>query len=57
MAFGQNSYWLNFFLKRDVNVVVWNYRRYGRSSTTIWDFFHNPDKAKNDAEQVLAKSI
>lgn len=26
-----NAYWLDFFLKRDCNVLVWNYRGYGES--------------------------
>jgi len=29
MVAGANAYWLNFFLKRDINVVIWNYRGYG----------------------------
>ena len=26
-----NAYWLDFFLKRDCNVFIWNYRGYGGS--------------------------
>ena len=26
-----NAYWLNFFLKREINVMCWNYRGYGIS--------------------------
>lgn len=27
-----NAYWLNFFLKREINVMCWNYRTYGLST-------------------------
>ena len=29
MVTSPNAYWLNFFLKRDINVLCWNYRGYG----------------------------
>ncbi len=31
MILAANAYWLDFFLKRDCNVLVWNYRGYGES--------------------------
>ena len=52
----QNSYWLNFFLKREINVVVWNYRGYGESTTNCCDYA-SPAKAKLDAERVLASLV
>ena len=30
-----NAYWLDFFLKRDCNVLVWNYRGYGESEQRL----------------------
>lgn len=56
MVIAQNAYWLNFFLKRDINVVCWNYRGYGESSIGMFDF-SNPVKAKMDAERVIAKAV
>lgn len=56
MVTAPNAYWLNFFLKRDCNVVCWNYRGYGESSQCCCDFL-DPAKAKRDAERVLASSI
>jgi hypothetical protein len=51
-----NSYWLNFFLKREINVVCWNYRGYGESSQG-WLDYASPAKAKLDAERVLASLV
>ena len=31
MVTSANAYWLDFFLRRDCNVLVWNYRGYGQS--------------------------
>jgi pimeloyl-ACP methyl ester carboxylesterase len=56
MILAPNAYWLNFFLKRDINVICWNYRGYGDSEKGLFDFA-NPTKAKRDAEHVLAHSI
>ncbi len=56
MVVAQNAYWLNFFLKREINVVCWNYRGYGESSIGMLDFL-NPMKAKIDAERVLARAV
>jgi pimeloyl-ACP methyl ester carboxylesterase len=53
MVNAQNAYWLNFFLKRDVNVMCWNYRGYGESTKGYFDTL-NPATSKRDAEKVLA---
>lgn len=29
MVNAPNAFWLNFFLKRGINVLAWNYRSYG----------------------------
>lgn len=47
-----NSYWLTFFLKRGVNVMCWNYRKYGKSKSTCCIGI-NPYNCKLDAEKVL----
>lgn len=31
MVTNANAYWLDFFLRRDCNVLIWNYRGYGES--------------------------
>ena len=31
MITSPNAYWLHFFLRREINVVCWNYRGYGES--------------------------
>jgi hypothetical protein len=56
MVIGPNAYWLNFFLKRDINVICWNYRGYGESTIGLFDFL-SPSKSKRDSERVLASSI
>lgn len=56
MIIAPNAYWLNFFLKREINVISWNYRGYGESYIGALDF-QAPAKAKCDAERVLAGSI
>ena len=45
MVVAVNAYWLNFFLKRDINVICWNYRGYGASTISFFDFL-TPTKAK-----------
>ena len=52
MVTSPNAYWLNFFLKRGVNVMCWNYRSYGKSETSCLDFL-NPYVCKTDSERVL----
>jgi len=56
MVAGANAYWLNFFLKRDINVVIWNYRGYGESELGLCQYY-SPSMAKRDAERVLAHSV
>lgn len=56
MVIAPNAYWLNFFLKRDINVICWNYRGYGESTISWFDFL-SPSKSKRDAERVIAGSI
>jgi pimeloyl-ACP methyl ester carboxylesterase len=53
MVNANNAYWLNFFLKRDINVMCWNYRGYGESDKG-WFTTLNPSRSKMDAERVLA---
>ena len=53
MVTSPNAYWLNFFLKRDINVVCWNYRGYGESEISTLECV-TPHKTKRDAERVLA---
>ena len=53
MVTSPNAYWLNFFLKRDVNVLCWNYRGYGASTRGFLEAV-SPYKCKRDAEYVLA---
>ena len=53
MVTSPNAYWLNFFLKRDINVVCWNYRGYGESEVSKFECV-SPYKEKRDVERVLA---
>ena len=53
MVTSPNAYWLNFFLKRDINVLCWNYRGYGESSRGFMETV-SPYKSKRDAEYVMA---
>ena len=53
MVTSPNAYWLNFFLKRDINVLCWNYRGYGQSSRDFLETL-SPYKCKRDAEYVMA---
>ena len=56
MIIGPNAYWLNFFLKRDINVICWNYRGYGQSEMPYFCRL-SPAMVKSDAERVFASSI
>ena len=56
MITAPNAYWLNFFLKRDINVVCWNYRGYGESENS-WFNSIDPFKSKQDVEYVLAYTV
>ena len=53
MVTSPNAYWLNFFLKRDINVLCWNYRGYGESTRGFLETV-SPYKTKRDAEYVMA---
>lgn len=53
MVTSPNAYWLNFFLKRDINVLCWNYRGYGESTKKFCETV-SPYKSKRDAEYVMA---
>jgi pimeloyl-ACP methyl ester carboxylesterase len=56
MVTAANAYWLNFFLKRDINVVCWNYRGYGESELGRFTY-PSPSMAKSDAEHVLSDAV
>ena len=56
MVTAPNAYWLNFFLKRDINVVCWNYPGYGESELGMFTYL-SPSRAKRDVERVLANVI
>ena len=45
MVTSPNAYYLNFFLRRDINVVCWNYRGYGESEKRTFECL-SPYKAK-----------
>jgi pimeloyl-ACP methyl ester carboxylesterase len=53
MVTSANAYWLDFFLRRDCNVLIWNYRGYGESEQSIWRPNLTPEQQKVDAERVL----
>ena len=53
MVTSPNAYYLNFFLRRDINVVCWNYRGYGESEKRSFECL-SPYKSKQDVEYVLA---
>ena len=48
MVNSPNSYWLNLFLKKGINVMGWNYRGYGETPGTC-----TPYNIKSDGESVL----
>ena len=56
MVTAPNAYWLNFFLKRDINVICWNYRGYGESELGYFGTV-DPFKSQQDVEYVLAFAI
>ena len=53
MVTSANAYWLDFFLRRDCNVMVWNYRGYGLSQQSVFSPNHCPNEARVDVERVL----
>jgi hypothetical protein len=44
-----NAFWLNFFLKKGVNVMAWNYRGYGNTKGTP-----TPYNIKTDGEKLIS---
>ena len=44
-----NAFWLNFFLKKGINVMAWNYRGYGHTSGSP-----TPYNIKTDGESLVA---
>jgi pimeloyl-ACP methyl ester carboxylesterase len=48
MVNSPNSYWLSLFLKKEVNVLGWNYRGYGKTTGQC-----TPYNIKADGESVL----
>lgn len=48
MVNSPNAFWLNFFLKKGVNVMSWNYRGYGHTPGSP-----SPYNIKTDGESVL----
>lgn len=53
MVTSSNAYWLDFFLRRDSNVIIWNYRGYGYSQQSIFSPNLTPNEQQVDAERVL----
>jgi len=53
MVTSANAYWLDFFLRRDSNVLIWNCRGYGDSEQTILSPNLDPGQQKVDVERVL----
>jgi len=53
MVTSVNAYWLDFFLRRDCNVLIWNYRGYGDSGQSMWSPNLTPDQQRSDAERVM----
>lgn len=43
MITSANAYWLDFFLRRDCNVLIWNYRGYGETQQSIFSPNLTPD--------------
>lgn len=48
MVNSPNAFWLNFFLKKGINVMAWNYRGYGKTPGTP-----DPYNIKTDGEDLL----
>ena len=53
MITSPNAYWLHFFLRREINVVCWNYRGYGESEQGLCNWL-GPNDCKRDVERVFA---
>ena len=48
MVNSPNAFWLNFFLKKGINVMCWNYRGYGLTPGSP-----DPYNIKTDGESIL----
>lgn len=53
MITSANAYWLDFFLRRDCNVLIWNYRGYGQSEQSMFSPNLTPVQQMLDAERVM----
>jgi pimeloyl-ACP methyl ester carboxylesterase len=53
MVTSANAYWLDFFLRRDCNVLIWNYRGYGKSGQSMFSPNYIPNQQKIDVERVM----
>ena len=53
MITSANAYWLDFFLRRDCNVLIWNYRGYGESNQGMFSPNLTPYQQRIDAERVM----
>jgi pimeloyl-ACP methyl ester carboxylesterase len=53
MVTSSNAYWLDFFLRRECNVYIWNYRGYGESEQSLFTPNYDPHQEKIDVERVL----
>jgi pimeloyl-ACP methyl ester carboxylesterase len=56
MITSPNAYWLHFFLRREINVVCWNYRGYGESEASMCNWL-GPYESKRDVERVFAYCV
>lgn len=45
MITSPNAYWLHFFLRREINVICWNYRGYGESTQSFFNWL-GPNDSK-----------
>lgn len=43
-----NAFWLNFYLKKGINVLAWNYRGYGKTTSSP-----SPYNIKTDGESLI----
>jgi hypothetical protein len=53
MITSANAYWLDFFLRRDCNVLIWNYRGYGESDQSMFSPNLSPLQQQMDSERVM----
>jgi len=50
-----HAFYLRFFLQKSINVLIWNYRGYGRSHVERWfsGNYPSPANIREDADCVL----